>query len=209
MRLVEQAGLAVLRKFDPERAHGLAIKALQLGAVPSPGLLTSERLRCTVAGLHLPNPVGLAAGFDKNAEAMLGLSRAGFGFFEVGAVTPRPQPGNPKPRLFRLTQDQAAINRFGFNNQGMEAVARRLATRPRDAVIGLNLGANKDSEDRAGDFARVLAHCGTHLDFATVNVQLPEHGKASRASGQICADGVADPSDRYPRWVDQTHSRSS
>jgi len=173
MRLIERAGLVALRRLDPETAHGLAIKALQLGLTPSPGPVTSARLRSTVAGIDLPNPVGLAAGFDKNAVALGPLSRAGFGFIEVGAATPRPQPGNPRPRLFRLTEDRAAINRFGFNNDGMEAIGARLAARPADAVIGLNLGANKDSEDRAGDFARVLAHCGADLDFATVNVSSP------------------------------------
>ncbi len=189
MKLLEQAGLAVLRRTDPERAHGLALRALQAGIAPAPGLLTSDRLRCNVAGLTLPNPVGLAAGFDKNAEALLGLSRAGFGFVEVGAATPHPQPGNPRPRLFRLSEDRAAINRFGFNNDGMIAINERLATRPRDMVLGLNLGANKTSEDRAADFAQVLAHCGPHLDFATVNVSSPNterlrdlQGKAALAA---------------------------
>jgi dihydroorotate dehydrogenase len=135
--------------------------------------VTGPRLRTDLAGLALPNPVGLAAGFDKNAEALAPLCRAGFGFVEVGAVTPRPQAGNPRPRLFRLTEDRGVINRFGFNNDGMEAVAPRLAKRPKEGIIGLNLGANKDSADRAGDFARVLAHCGAHLDFATVNVSSP------------------------------------
>ncbi len=101
----------------------------------------------------------------------------------MGATTPRPQPGNPRPRLFRLTEDRAAINRFGFNNQGMEAMEKRLAARPRDAVIGLNLGANKDSADRAEDFARVLAHCGRHLDFATVNVSSPNTEKLRDLQG--------------------------
>ena len=133
--------------------------------------------------LALPNPVGLAAGFDKNAEVLAPLARAGFGFVEVGAVTPRAQPGNPKPRLFRLTEDQAAINRFGFNNQGMEAANARLANRPKDAVIGLNLGANKDSENRAEDFARVLSYCGAHLDFATVNVSSPNTEKLRDLQG--------------------------
>lgn len=173
MSLVEKAGLAVLHRFDPEQAHRLALLALRAGAAPSPGLLTSDRLRTEVAGLRLSNPVGLAAGFDKNAEALRGLVRAGFGFVEVGAITPRPQPGNPKPRLFRLTEDRAAINRFGFNNDGMEMAATRLAQRPSDMVLGLNLGANKDSEDRARDFATVLGRCGAHLDFATVNVSSP------------------------------------
>ena len=184
MNLLERIGMPLLYRFDPETAHGLAIKSLQLGVAASPGLVTSPRLRTTVAGLNMANPLGLAAGFDKNAEALLGLSRAGFGFFEVGAATPRPQPGNPKPRLFRLTEDQAAINRFGFNNQGVEAIAVRLAQRPRDAVLGLNLGANKDSEDRASDFAKVLAHCGAHLDFATVNVSSPNTEKLRDLQGK-------------------------
>lgn len=173
MRALEKAGLKLLHRCDPETAHGLALKALRLGAVPLPGPVTSPRLRTEIAGLTLPNPVGLAAGFDKNAQALLPLSRAGFGFLEVGAVTPRAQPGNPKPRLFRLDKDRAVINRFGFNNLGMEAAARRLSTRPQGAVIGLNLGANKNSADRAEDFARVLAHCARFLDFATVNVSSP------------------------------------
>lgn len=184
MNILEQAGLRLLRGVDPERAHGLALRALQAGLAPAPGQITSERLRTRVAGLDLPNPVGLAAGFDKNAEALAGLSRAGFGFVEVGAATPRPQPGNPKPRLFRLTEDRAAINRFGFNNEGMEAIGARLAKRPRDMVLGLNLGANKDSTDRAGDFARVLAHCGAHLDFATVNVSSPNTEKLRDLQGK-------------------------
>ncbi|WP_108885182.1 quinone-dependent dihydroorotate dehydrogenase [Pseudoprimorskyibacter insulae] len=184
MKIVEQIGLTALRQIDPETAHGLALLALRAGAAPAPGLLTSDRLRTEVAGLRMANPVGLAAGFDKNAQALSGLSRAGFGFFEVGAATPRPQQGNPRPRLYRLTEDKAAINRFGFNNQGMEAIAARLADRPRDAVIGLNLGANKDSEDRAADFATVLTHCGKHLDFATVNVSSPNTEKLRDLQGK-------------------------
>lgn len=170
MRLAERAGLAALHRLDPEVAHGLALRALNAGLGPRGGPVTSPRLACTVAGLELPNPVGLAAGFDKNATALAPLARTGFGFAEVGAVTPRPQPGNPRPRLFRLTEDRAAINRFGFNNEGIEAVAPRLAARPPGQVLGLNLGANKDSEDRAADFAAVLARLGAHVDFATVNV---------------------------------------
>ena len=184
MNAIEKLGLMALRKVDPETAHGLAIKALQIGAAPLPGLVTSDRLRTTVAGLNMANPVGLAAGFDKNAQVLSPLSRAGFGFIEVGAATPRPQPGNPKPRLFRLTEDGAAINRFGFNNEGMEAIGARLAQRPRDMVLGLNLGANKDSEDRAADFARVLTHCGPYLDFATVNVSSPNTEKLRDLQGK-------------------------
>ncbi|SEQ47268.1 quinone-dependent dihydroorotate dehydrogenase [Thalassovita taeanensis] len=190
MSLLERLGLTCLRKFAPETAHGLALRALQLGAVPLSGLVTSDRLRTTVAGLNLPNPVGLAAGFDKNATALLPLSRAGFGFIEVGAATPRPQPGNPRPRLFRLTEDRAAINRFGFNNDGMEAIRTRLAKRPRDMVLGLNLGANKDSADRADDFARVLTHCGPHLDFATVNVSSPNTEKLRDLQGKAALSAL-------------------
>ena len=183
MQLIERLGLAALRQFDPETAHGLALRALQAGLAPLPGPITSARLATQVAGIALPNPVGLAAGFDKNATALAPLARAGFGFVEVGAATPRPQPGNPRPRLFRLTEDRAAINRFGFNNEGMQAIAVRLAKRPKDMVLGLNLGANKDSPDRAQDFARVLAHCGPYLDFATVNVSSPNTEKLRDLQG--------------------------
>jgi dihydroorotate dehydrogenase len=184
MSMLEQAGLRLLHRFDPETAHGLALRALQLGLAPTTGTVTSLRLSTTLAGLKLANPVGLAAGFDKNATALRPLSRAGFGFLEVGAATPRPQPGNPKPRLFRLSEDRAVINRFGFNNDGMEAIAARLQNRPRDAVIGLNLGANKDSDNRAGDFAKVLACCAAHLDFATVNVSSPNTEKLRDLQGK-------------------------
>ncbi|SHK06558.1 dihydroorotate oxidase A [Shimia gijangensis] len=190
MKLIETFGMRALRSIDPEAAHGWALRALQMGLAPAPGKITSDRLKTTFAGIDLANPVGLAAGFDKNATALKGLSKAGFGFFEVGAATPRPQPGNPKPRLFRLTEDYAAINRFGFNNDGMEAIAARLANRPKDAVIGLNLGANKDSDDRASDFAKVLACCGAHLDFATVNVSSPNTEKLRDLQGKAALSAL-------------------
>ena len=180
----ERIGLAALRRIDPETAHGLAIRALKAGLGPRGGPFTSARLATTLAGLSLPNPVGLAAGFDKNAVALHALSRCGFGFLEVGAATPRPQPGNRRPRLFRLTEDQAAINRFGFNNNGMQVIAHALSERPRGRIIGLNLGANKDSPDRAADFATVLRHCGRHVDFATVNVSSPNTEKLRDLQGK-------------------------
>ena len=184
MSLYESAGLAFLRRFDPERAHGLSLLALRSGLAPLPGLVTSPRLATTLAGLSLANPIGLAAGYDKNATAIAPLTRAGFGFIEVGAATPVAQEGNPKPRLYRLTEDRAAINRFGFNNQGMVAIAQRLAARPAGPVpVGLNLGANKTSADKAADFAAVLATCGAHVDFATVNVSSPNTEKLRDLQG--------------------------
>ena len=159
--------------MDPEAAHGLALRALQAGLGPVGGPVSSSRLQTMFAGLKLPNPIGVAAGFDKNAVALSGLARGPLGFVEIGAVTPRPQEGNPRPRLFRLVEDRAVINRFGFNNEGMEAVGDRLARRPEGMVLGVNLGANKDSADRAGDFALVLARLGPFVDFATVNVSSP------------------------------------
>ncbi len=184
MNLYEAASLRALHLFDPERAHGMSLLALQAGLVPLAGQVTAPRLATQLAGMDLTNPVGLAAGYDKNAVALSSLSRAGFGFIEVGAATPRPQAGNAKPRLFRLTPDRAVINRFGFNNQGAQAIAARLASRQRSAVpVGLNLGANKDSLDRAADFAAVLATCGPYVDFATVNVSSPNTEKLRDLQG--------------------------
>ena len=205
MTPLERLGLGLLHRCDPEAAHGLALRALRLGLAPQPGPISTPRLRTDLAGLALPNPVGLAAGFDKNAEALGPLARAGFGFVELGAVTPRPQPGNARPRLFRLTEDRAVINRFGFNNEGMAAVAARLARRPRGAVIGLNLGANKDSADRAGDFAQVLATCGAYLDFATVNVSSPNTERLRELQGAealaALLAGVMAARDGLPRRI--------
>ena len=205
MSLIERAGLALLQRTDPERAHGMALKALNMGLVRLPGPIRSPRLSTTVAGLDLPNPLGLAAGFDKNAEAVGPLMRSGLGFIEVGAATPRPQPGNPGERLFRLTEDRAAINRFGFNNDGADAIARRLGQRGQGVPVGLNLGANKDSEDRARDFASVLATCGAHLDFATVNVSSPNTERLRDLQGadalRALLRGVLDTRDTLARPI--------
>jgi dihydroorotate dehydrogenase len=173
MSVAERVGLALLHRMDPERAHDLALTALARGLVPLPGPVTSNRLRTRLAGMDLPNPIGLAAGFDKTGRAMGPLARAGFGFAELGGVTPRAQPGNPKPRLFRLTEDGAVINRFGLNGAGAAAMADRLRGRPRNFVFGLNLGANKDSADRARDYVEVLETCGPFVDYVTVNVSSP------------------------------------
>jgi dihydroorotate dehydrogenase len=184
LRPTERIGLSALHRLDPERAHALSLQALRLGLAPLAGVITSARLACSLAGMGLVNPIGLAAGYDKNAVAIGALCRAGFGFVEVGAATPRPQAGNAKPRLFRLTEDRAAINRFGFNNEGAEAIAARLAVRPAGPIpVGINLGANKDSAERGADFARVLAVCGPHVDFATVNVSSPNTEKLRDLQG--------------------------
>ncbi len=172
----------LLRLLPPETAHRLTIRALATGLAPGPasGSASASRapddpvLRVRLWGRDFANPLGLAAGFDKNAEvpdAMLGL---GFGFVEVGSVTPRPQPGNPKPRLFRLVEDRAVINRMGFNNEGHVAVRRRLARRAaRRGIVGVNLGANKDSADRAGDYVEGVRALGPLADYLVVNVSSP------------------------------------
>ncbi|MEM0950037.1 MAG: quinone-dependent dihydroorotate dehydrogenase [Pseudomonadota bacterium] len=197
MKFAETLGLAALRQLDPETAHGLALRALNAGLVTHRGPVRSQRLAMRLAGLDFANPLGLAAGFDKNADALAPLCRVGFGFLEVGAATPRPQPGNPRPRLFRLSEDRAAINRFGFNNAGASAIAERLADRPQNGVpIGLNLGANKDSTDRAQDFAEVLRICGPCIDFATVNVSSPNTERLRDLQGadalRALLDGVLE-----------------
>ena len=182
MSLAERAALAALRRLDPEQAHGLALAALKLGlgprSEPDPILAT------TLLGLRLPSPVGVAAGFDKNAAAPEAMLRAGFGFVEIGAVTPRPQAGNPRPRLFRLAEDRAAINRFGFNNEGLDAVAARLcAFRGDRARLWANLGANKESEDRAGDYIAVMHGLHGLVGAMTLNVSSPNTEKLRDLQG--------------------------
>jgi dihydroorotate dehydrogenase len=162
-----------LRKLDPEAAHGLALKALKLAPLPR-APADDEKLRVEAFGLMFPNPVGLAAGFDKNAEVIDPLLRLGFGFMEAGGVTPRPQPGNPRPRLFRLDPDEGIINRFGFNSDGVEAVAQRLAARAgRPGIVGINLGSNKDTIDRAADYVTCIKALAPHASFLTVNISSP------------------------------------
>jgi dihydroorotate dehydrogenase len=162
-----------LHGLDPEDAHRLTIKALKAGLGPHEHGPDDAALAVEIAGLKLPNCIGLAAGFDKNAEVPDAMLRAGFGFVECGTVTPKPQSGNPRPRLFRLTEDRAVINRLGFNNQGLEAFAGRLAARTRRGVVGANIGANKDAEDRIGDYVTGLKRLWGLADYFTVNISSP------------------------------------
>ena len=173
MQLTERTGLAILRQFEPELAHRLSLLALKAGLAPAGRARKSPRLSVSLAGMELSNPLGLAAGYDKNGEAIRPLLKAGFGFIEIGAVTPRPQYGNPRPRLFRLDDEEAVINRLGFNSQGAAAVARRLMRREPQGVVGINIGPNRDSQDRTGDYVSVLEACGRFVDFATINVSSP------------------------------------
>ncbi|WP_202385518.1 quinone-dependent dihydroorotate dehydrogenase [Altericroceibacterium endophyticum] len=160
-------------QIDPERAHGLALNALkylpQKAAAPA-----SPRLASNVAGLDFPNPVGMAAGFDKDGEVPDALLGLGFGFAEVGSITPLPQPGNPKPRLFRLSEDRAVINRMGFNNGGAKDAAARLASRQqRGGIVGINIGANKDSPDRVADYATMARIMAPLASYLAVNISSP------------------------------------
>ena len=186
---LKDLGAALLRRIDPETAHGLAIKALQTAPLPA-APADDPVLAVEIAGLRLPNPVGLAAGLDKNGEALKGLSRLGFGFIECGSVTPRAQDGNPKPRLFRLSEDRAIINRMGFNNAGVEAFADRLSARPAGTVIGANLGANKDVEDRAADYVAGLTRLEGLADYFTVNISSPNTPGLRALQGRDALDDL-------------------
>ena len=171
--LADLAG-AGLRRLEPERAHELGLRALEAGLGPSAPAGASDGLAVRLAGLDLPNPIGLAAGFDKDARVPAALLRAGFGWVECGTVTPLPQAGNPAPRLFRLTEERAVINRLGFNNGGLEAFCGRMARRDRAAgIVGANLGANKDSVDRMADYVAGLVRVWPLADHVTVNVSSP------------------------------------
>lgn len=174
MSLIHDLGAKALHLLDPEDAHNLTLRALAAGLGPQQMTRDDPVLATQIGTLSLPNAVGLAAGFDKNAEVPVAMLRAGFGYVECGTVTPLAQPGNPRPRLFRLSQDQAVINRMGFNNGGLEPFAQNLQARPQGAgVVGANIGANKDSTDRIGDYVIGLERLWGLADYFTVNISSP------------------------------------
>lgn len=165
---------ALLRLLPPETAHRATIQLLAAGLVPRSSGEIDPSLRVRLWGRDFPNPIGLAAGFDKDAEVSDACLRLGFGFVEVGSVTPRPQPGNPRPRLFRLSEDRAIINRMGFNSRGLEVTAANLAARDRRAgIVGANLGKNRQSYDAAADYAAGAARLAPLADYLVINVSSP------------------------------------
>ena len=171
--LFDRLARPLLYALDPENAHGLAVRMLKLAPLPQASR-DDPRLAMRVFELNFPNPVGIAPGFDKNAEIPDALLRLGFGFVEIGTVTPLPQPGNPRPRLFRLDADQGVINRLGFNSEGADAVLKRLAARA-DAggIVGINIGANKEAPDRSADYVRLIERFAPVASYVTVNISSP------------------------------------
>ncbi|WP_374730636.1 quinone-dependent dihydroorotate dehydrogenase [Aliirhizobium terrae] len=160
--------------FDPETAHGMSIAALKTGVLPSCAIKADPRLAQTVAGIRFENPLGLAAGYDKNAEVPDAMLKLGFGFTEVGTITPKPQAGNDKPRIFRLVEDRGVINRLGFNNEGHDAAFQRLsARRPASGIVGVNIGANKDSADRIADYVTGIRRFYPVATYFTANISSP------------------------------------
>jgi dihydroorotate dehydrogenase len=174
MSIFTSAALPLLRLLSPEQAHTLAVKALAFGMVPSPAKPDNPALAIEVLGRRFSNPIGLAAGFDKNAAAGLALTRLGFGFVETGSVTPRPQPGNPKPRIFRLTEDQGVINRLGFNNLGLNVYLENLRKfAGRTVPLGANVGINKEGADPIRDYPAMIRAVSPLVDYAVINVSSP------------------------------------
>ena len=167
--------MPLMRGLDAETAHGIALKALAAGLAGRDSGRDDPVLATEAFGLRFRNPIGLAAGFDKDAVAVLPLMRLGFGFVEAGTVTPRPQPGNPRPRLFRLTEDQAVINRMGFNNGGLDGYLARLRDLPaeRPAIFGANVGINKEGADPERDYPALYAAVAPFADYVTMNVSSP------------------------------------
>jgi dihydroorotate dehydrogenase len=183
--------LPLLRRLDPERAHEIALFALRLGLAGRDTTTDDPALAVEVFGRRFANPIGLAAGFDKNAVAVASLARLGFGFVETGTVTPRPQPGNPRPRLFRLAEDAAVINRMGFNNAGIDAYLRRLAHRPRGpAIVGANVGINKEGADPERDYTALVAAVAPYADYAVINVSSPNTPGLRDLQGEAQLRGI-------------------
>ncbi len=204
--LLTSAALPLLRRLDPERAHGLALRALGLGLAGAAPEDDDPILAVTAMGQTFRNPIGLAAGFDKGAIAAAGLMRLGFGFVETGTVTPRPQPGNPKPRIFRLTEDAAVINRLGFNNMGLDAYVLALkAVAARPVPLGANVGINKEGADPERDYPALIAAVAPHVDYVVINVSSPNtpglRDLQSEARLDAILAAVAEVTDRPPVLV--------
>lgn len=172
---IASALMPLMRRLDPETAHNLALRALAAGLGGRSTAPDDPVLATSALGLRFRNPIGLAAGFDKDAVAVLPLMRLGFGLVEAGTVTPRPQPGNPRPRLFRLAEDRAVINRFGFNNQGLAAYLDRLRAleRPLPAILGANIGVNKEGADPERDYPQLYTAVAPLADYVVVNISSP------------------------------------
>lgn len=191
MTFLYKIATAAARTLPAETAHKATVKAMKAGLGPVVIKRDEPELKTIVGGLQLPNPVGLAAGFDKDAEVPDAMLAAGFGFAECGTVTPLPQIGNPKPRLFRLTEDKAVINRMGFNNGGLEAFKKRLTRRnERGGIVGANLGANKDSTDRAQDYVTGLSALWGLADYFTVNISSPNTPGLRELQGETAMDDL-------------------
>ncbi|MFZ4411292.1 MAG: dihydroorotate dehydrogenase (quinone), partial [Paracraurococcus sp.] len=186
--------MPLIRSLDAETAHGLALKGLRAGLAGRDTAPDDPVLATTAFGLAFRNPVGLAAGFDKNAEAVAPLMRLGFGFVEAGTVTPRPQAGNPRPRLFRLEEDRAVINRMGMNNRGLDAFLARLAAlpRPRPAVVGANIAVNKDDAVPERDYPALFQGVAPLADYVTVNVSSPNTPGLRDLQGEARLIGILD-----------------
>ena len=218
MNIMSRLILPLMRRLDPETAHRIGLDALMLGlgGVSAPGN-DDPALSVRAMGLRFPNPIGIAAGFDKNAQAVRPLARSGFGFVEAGTVTPRPQPGNPRPRLFRLTEDRAIINRMGFNNQGIDRFAVRMArlhrvSSPRRASmggrvpVGANLGINKTGADPERDYPMLVGRVKHYADYIVINLSSPNTPglrdllEATRLKGILDAINAAHP-ERPPLLV--------
>jgi len=182
-----------LRRLDAERAHRLAVTALRLGLVGRDNAPDDPALQVRTMGLTLSNPIGLAAGFDKEAAAVRGLRRLGFGAVETGTVTPLPQPGNPRPRVFRLEQDRAVINRYGLNSQGLDAYVARLARLPRaGAPVGANVGINKTGADPERDYPRLVAAVAPHADYVVINISSPNTPGLRDLQGEAQLRGILE-----------------
>ena len=171
--MLEKMGMKVLQSLDAEFAHDIALFYLRANIFSQIKIPHYPKLKTSLSGVTISNPIGLAAGFDKNGVAIEALSQLGFGFIEIGAVTPNAQPGNAKPRAFRLKSEKAIVNHYGFNNVGMVNVNNRLQKYNKKSVVGLNIGANKNSLDMKDDFSKVLAYCGENVNFATINISSP------------------------------------